>query len=371
MTILEGGKIDSRQLLALLVLTRLLAALIDAPSISGTSIGHDAWLAIVLSTLLAIPWGLLIVRLSSMFPRMTIIQYSQTILGPWLGRLVGLLIILSFIQQSALTVRIGSSAYVTAISPETPLLVFIGIITFLSANAARSGLEVVARASSVTFVVTLVMLGLLLVLPLNTMDFANLLPVMARGWPPLQNATLFSFSVFGELLVVTMLTPYLNRPQEAGRFVVYAILLSGFFFTWLAIAVAAVFGPAMSSLIMPAFSLGRLIQFALIVERVEVIPLVAWTISTGTKQALFLWAAMLGIAQWFNLSEMRSLAYPVGALIAAFALWIFKNSVEKADFVSLGSFGTLGLVVSVGIPVLLYGVNSVRGVIRHAMGKEE
>ena len=80
MATLEGGRISSRQFLALLVLTRLLAALIDAPTISGTSVEHDAWIAVIISTVMAVPWVLLLVHLSSMYPGMTIIQYSQVIL---------------------------------------------------------------------------------------------------------------------------------------------------------------------------------------------------------------------------------------------------------------------------------------------------
>ncbi|NMB44812.1 MAG: endospore germination permease [Firmicutes bacterium] len=370
MATLEGGKISSGQFLAFLVLTRMLAALIDAPTISGTSVEHDAWLSIILSTLLAIPWGLFLVRLGSLFPGMTIIEYTQEILGPWLGRIVSLVIIIFFLQQSAYAVRVGSVAYVTSIMPETPILIFVGILTYLSANVARSGIEVLARASSVSFFVTLAVLILLLILPFNLMDSSNLLPVMGRGWQPVQEGMLSSFAIYGELLVMTMLLPYLSRPQDAGRYVVYALTLAGFLFTWFTITIAAVFGSTMSTLIMPAFSLGRLIRFALVIERVELIPLVGWTISTGVKQSLFLWAAMLGIAQWFNLTELKALAYPVGALVAALSIWLFKGIFDASDFLSVKRFGTLSILISVGIPVFLYIMAMVRRVVRQFLEKE-
>lgn len=367
---LEGGKISSGQFMALLVLSRMLAALIDAPTLTVTSVQNDAWISIILSTLLTIPWGLILVHLSTMFPGMTIIEYSQVILGPWLGRIVGLALIAFFLHQSAYSVRIGSAAYVTTIMPETPLIVFVSIITYLSANAARSGIEVLARAGSVSFFVTSAVLVLLLTLPLSLMDFSNLLPIMARGWQPVQEGMLSSFAIFGELSVMTMLLPYLSRPQDAGRFVVYALLMSGVLFTWFTSVIVAVFGPLMSTLILPAFSLGRLIQFALVVERVEVIPLVGWTISTGVKQSLFLWAAMLGIAQWFNLRDLRSLAYPVGALVAALSIWLFKGIFDAADFSAVKRFGILSILVNAGIPVFLYIMAMVRRLVRQVMGKE-
>ena len=116
-----------------------------------------------------------------------------------------------------------------------------------------------------------------------------------------------------------MLFPYLNEPKKAGRLAVTTVLVSGFLFTWFSIMVALVFGPTMSSLVLPAFTLSRTIEFASILERVEVIPLVAWTLGAGVKQTVFLWASMLGIAQLCNLRDLKSLAYPVGALVAGFA----------------------------------------------------
>ena len=357
---LEGGRISSRQFLALLVLARLVAMLIDCPTISGTSVDNDAWIAIALSTLLALAWGLLVVRLSSMFPGMTIIEYSQVILGPWLGRIVGLMLIVFFLHQSAYTAHIGSAAYVSTIMPETPLWVFVVMLTFLCANSARNGLEVLARAGSVSFGITLVLLGLLLVFPLGLMDLGNLLPTMAQGWLPVQDAMLLSFAIFGELVVMTMMIPYMDRPQEAGKMVVYAFLLAGFLFTWFATVLAAVFGPIMSTLIMPAFSLGRVIRISSVAERLEVIPLVAWTLSAGVKQALFLWAAMLGIAQWFRLSELRVLAYPVGALVGALALWVFRSTIDLSSFSTLPRFGAISFLVTVATPLFLYMMALIR-----------
>lgn len=369
MATLEGGRISSRQFLALLVLTRLLAALIDAPTISGTSVEHDAWIAVIISTVMAVPWVLLLVHLSSMYPGMTIIQYSQVILGPYLGRLVGLMFVVFFLQQSAYTVRIGANAYTTTIMPETPQWVFIGLLTFLSANAARSGIEVLARSSSVSFAISLVLLVLLLVLPFNVMDFGNLFPVMARGWQPVQEATLLSFAIYGELLVMVMLVPYLAEPREAGRYIIYTLLLSGLLFTLFTMVVALVFGPFVSALIMPALSLGRIIHYPLVLERLEVIPLIAWTLSAGVKQCLFLWAAMLGIAQLFELSDLQGLAYPVGALIGVLSEWFFSDVVDASDFMTVQRFGTISFFVTVATPLFLYAMTFVRRLIQRATGK--
>ncbi|NLA59313.1 MAG: endospore germination permease [Firmicutes bacterium] len=370
MAVLEGGKISGRQFIALTVLTRILAILLEAPTISGTDAGHDVWIAVLISTFLVLPWVFIWVHLAKMFPGRTIIQYSQEILGPWLGRLVGFIFIVFFLQQSAHAVRVAADAYVTTIMPETPLIVFILIMTFLSSNCARSGLEVLARAADIVFPLVLVLLVLILVLPINNVDLLNLLPVAAYGWGSIVEATFSSFAVFGELVVMTMLFPYLDEAKGAGGLAVRTVLLAGFLFTWFSIIVALVFGPAVGSLILPAFSLSRAIEFAFVVERVEVIPLVAWTLGAGVKQTVFLWASMLGIAQLFNLSEMKSLAYPVGALVASFAVWLFSTIFDALQFYTAAEFGPLGVLVCYVIPLILYVGALIRQALRPGKGEE-
>jgi len=370
LAVLEGGRISGKQFIALTVLTRILAALLEAPTISGTNAGHDVWIAILISTFLTLPWVFLWVQLAKMYPGKTIIQYSMDILGPWFGRLVGLVLIVYFLQQSAHAVRVAADAYVTTIMPETPLIVFIAIMTALSSNCARSGLEVLARAADIVFPLVMFLLVLILVLPIGTADPLNLLPVAAYGWQPIFEASLSSFTIFGELIVMTMLFPYLDEAKEANRLAVTTVLLAGFLFTVFSIVVALVFGPAMGSLIFPAFSLSRSIEFAFVVERVEVIPLVAWTLGAGVKQTVFLWAAMLGIAQLFNLSEMKSLAYPVGALVASFSVWLFSTIFDALQFYTAAEFGPLAIIATYVISLVLYIGALIRRSVRSSRGEE-
>ncbi|MGI6567773.1 MAG: GerAB/ArcD/ProY family transporter [Limnochordia bacterium] len=370
MAVLEGGKISGKQFLAMTVLSRILAVLIEAPTISGTKAGHDVWISVLASTFMTIPWALMLVHLAKMFPGKTLIEYSQIILGPWLGRMVGFVFIVFFLQQSAHAARVAGDAYVTTIMPETPLIVFIAILTALSANCARSGLEVLARAADIVFLVVIFLLVLILVLPINNVELLNLLPVAGSGWRPIVEATLSSFAIFGELLVVAMLFPYLNEPKKAGRLAVTTVLVSGFLFTWFSIMVALVFGPTMSSLVLPAFTLSRTIEFASILERVEVIPLVAWTLGAGVKQTVFLWASMLGIAQLCNLRDLKSLAYPVGALVAGFAVWLFSTIFDALQFYTVTEFGSLAILVCYLIPLLLYIGALIRRAVQPSQGKE-
>ncbi|MED1097650.1 MULTISPECIES: spore germination protein [Bacillus] len=90
------------------------------------------------------------------------------------------------------------------------------------------GIEVVARSAEV-FIIILLLLGVagnFLVLFSGYVDFHQLQPFLEDGWKPVFTTAfprLLSFP-FGEMIVFTMLYPYLNRPEAVKKVWLSAII---------------------------------------------------------------------------------------------------------------------------------------------------
>ncbi|PHF57615.1 spore gernimation protein, partial [Bacillus thuringiensis] len=65
----------------------------------------DVWLSVILGGILAMVSGVIMVKLSQQFPNKTFYQYSQDIVGKWIGRLLSFLIIGYFLTTSAFQIR--------------------------------------------------------------------------------------------------------------------------------------------------------------------------------------------------------------------------------------------------------------------------
>jgi len=362
---LEDGRISPRQFLALLVLSRVTAMVITLPMLTNTAVGRDAWIASIISGILALPLVLSVVYLGQRFPGKTIIEYSQILLGRFFGALVGAIIVWFFIHTAATATRKAGESLVSAIMPETPIIVFILLIAFLAASTVRNGLEVLARAAENGLFLILFFLVLLLILPYNTMNIRHLFPVLARGFDPLVGSMAVSLGFYGEgLLVAGMLVPYMNRPGQVVRFSLYSIALMVFVMTWLNIDLILVFGPTVTGLALPAFSLGRMISIANFLERIEVVPLSTWLFSAGIKLALYYWAATLGISQLLGLRTYRPLVFPLGATIVSFSILFYPGVFDIADFFVPETWGVYSLTLTLGVVGILYLALGVRTLIR-------
>ncbi|NPV54332.1 MAG: endospore germination permease [Firmicutes bacterium] len=351
---IEGGKISARQLTAMLVLSRIAVITIIFPMITGIQVPQDAWIASLLGMLVSIPLVLLMVYLGLKFPDKTIIECSEALLGKYFGKLLGFILVAYWISITSNVARALGEAYTIAIMPETPILVFMVVMVLLAANAARCGLEVVGRMGEHSMWIVLFFLILMFILPYDEMNFKNLAPVLSRGFRPLLEPAGTAASFFMQFIVLGMVLPYLNKPKDATRFSVYAILISGLLMTWFTVALVAVFGTTVSGLALPAYSLGRMISIANFLERIEAITMGAWTLSTGIKLALFLWASAVGLAQLFGISRYQPLVYPLGAIVVAFGILFFENFVDIHRFFEFRNWGIYSLVITLGTMAILY-----------------
>ncbi|MCL6635675.1 MAG: endospore germination permease [Peptococcaceae bacterium] len=363
----EKGKIDSKQATFLMVNTILSTAILFVPAITARHAGQDAWLSALLATLFGLLAALLVAGLGLRFPEQTIFQYPEVILGRVPGKLVALLYVWWFLHMDAEVIREYGSFIVSAFMPETPLIVFHLAVVAMAAYAVRNGLEVIGRTNQVFFPLIVFSLLILFLLATQEMDTKRLLPVFDRGAVQILKGAVTPMSWFGELFTLAALIPCLNRPVEARRVAVTAVLLTGFFFTLTVFGVVLIFGPNVTAgWMFPTLNGARLIHLANFLERLESIVMVVWVTGGFVKISVFYWAAVLGSAQVAGLRDYRPLVLPVGAFLVMLSILVHRNILELVAFLGTVWPPYALTVFEVGIPLLLLAVASIRG-----LGREQ
>ena len=181
---------------------------------------------------------------------------------------------------------------VTAFMPETPILVFIAMTVFLSANGARHGIEITGRWSEMV-AVGIILSVTTFVLPFQTMDFQNLLPILPYGLGPHLKRAVTIIAVFLRLSVLGMIIPYTHNRKEILRYTRYAVLVSGIMLIAQSVALGGLRIPLHSSV--PSLQLARQISIGEFFERIEIIPVIVWFLNAGVNIATYIWASSLGL----------------------------------------------------------------------------
>lgn len=332
---LEKGRISGRQFTILVMLYLIGSAILIIPSILASEAKQDAWIAALLTVGVALFIMPLYVALGSRFPNMTFAEYTEEILGKWLGKTVTLLFLIAFpFFTASLTLRNIGDFVTTQIMPETPIqaihIIFLGIIIM----GVRLGLEPLARAAELFFPGVILLFLLLIAFTAPQMKLENIQPVLEEGIKPVLRAAVpFISFPFVEPVIFLMLFPYVNRTKQTGKALFTGILLGGIFlFVVTALTILVIGVDQATRQNFPSYVLTKEIRVGQFLERIEAIMAVIWFITIFFRMCIFLYVVALGIAQALNLKDYRFLTFPLGMILTVLSIVGIPSSTYLLEF---------------------------------------
>jgi spore germination protein KB len=351
--ILEGGKIDARQTLYLLVTMIYATLILFVPQNTVAHAQQDAWLSFLVAFAGGVLISLVVINLSLRFPGQTLFEYLPRILGRFPGKIIGFFYVWLFIHLCALVDREYCSTIVAAFMPETPLVVFLIHGTIMFAYLAYSGLEVLARLSQLFLPLNAGLLTILFVLATPEMKVVNILPVFDTSLLSLAKSTLTPLSWFGEIITLAVIIPYLAEQKNVYRLTIKALFFVLVLIELSTVGVLLIFGPALTgSYLFPVLNGTKMINIANFFERLEIIPIVIWITSGTVKATLFFWAATLGSAQLLGLKDYHPLILPLAVIVTSLSYLLHPNIIDLLNFLT-EDFPFYALTFEFLIPFLL------------------
>lgn len=316
--------------------------------------GRDAWLSALggwfLDAMLAIIYGYMGLR----FAGQNFVQYSVTILGGFLGRIVGLMFPFFFLLVC--TVLMSGLAHLinTMFLPKTPLFVILGAGLLLIAYAAGQGVEVNGRVAGLIGPVYLLSIIVLIFLVIPYMDISRLKPQFDQGIAPFLLGSPFILSFYAICIMMAMLIPLCNRPEDGflGKFTAVSLGAS-VIGSIVAIGVATLGYQQARDKLNPGLTLSSLVIIGRFWERVEIIWMTIAVASGIIAAAMLLWSFCLGFSQVMGLRSYRPLVYPAALVCFATGLSSFGNYIALADFVHY-TFPILAIFVEGILEIMLF-----------------
>ena len=355
---LEQGKISGFQAILLLINLVSATAVMFVPGIATSIAGRDAWIIPILALIPTIYQAYLTGNLGKIFPKMTLIQYLEVILGTWIGKIMGILYIFFFLHTNSLVIREFIELLAATIYPLTPYYIFTFGILALCAYVIRSGLEVLSRVNEITIpfiiVVVILLVGISTLLDPGV-NILNLFPVLENGFIPVVKGSITTFAFRGELILIAMIIPFLAKPQKGMH---YSIIVQIVLTILVSVDIAAmivVFGPNLVARM--EFSTFNLIRQ---IGRLDAFIILIWIASLFGKIALFYYVTVLGTAQILNLKNYQCLVLPIGVLLGAFSIYSVGNITDLVEHLSK-TWPYFAFIFEYIIPTMLLVIAIIRG----------
>ncbi|MHB1391837.1 MAG: GerAB/ArcD/ProY family transporter [Clostridia bacterium] len=301
---------------------------------TGGEAKSDMWIAIILALFISAPILMIHARILSRYPEKDLYDILEEVFGKYLGRAFGIAFIWFSFHLGALVLRNFGEFMNTVGLPETPRIVPIIMFALICIIGVKSGIETLAKCSSLFIVGVFSLLFLLAFLTIPNMKSENLLPIMYNGLNPVLQGAFSAFSFpFGELVVFMMVFDSLKTPNSSYKVYLLSLAIGGLIILFITIRnIMVLGGDTLGSVYFPSYTVISRVNIGNFLQRLEIAVSIVFTISGFIKISICLLAAAKGITKLFGFKDYRALVTPVGLLMVNLAYVVYDSIMEMFEW---------------------------------------
>ncbi|MBU3158793.1 endospore germination permease [Clostridium frigoris] len=319
---------------------------------SGGAAKQDAWIAVIIAISCSIILLLMFSRILSLYPGKDLFDILQIVMGKFAGKIISLLMIWFAFHVGALVLRNISEFTNILIFANTPVVVPMLFLTMLLIWCLKAGIEVLGRWSEFFIWIVMIISIFLTVFLISDMDINKLKPILNNGLAPLLNGTLSSFSFpFGETVVFTMVFSNVSKIKNYNKTFIVGLLIGGGIIFLATLRNIIVLGSeAISRIYFPTTMIVSLIHLGPMLQRLEILVVIAFLICVFVKVSICTFAVCNGISKVFGFNDYKFTATPVALLMLSFSFILYKSTMEMS-FWAFNVYPYYSLVFEVIIPL--------------------
>lgn len=323
---------------------------------------QDAWISVLLAGIGGLVIAAFVIRIGLRYPNRTIVEYSQTILGRWLGHAIILPYLIFWISVAGAVLRVTCDFVMLSLFRETPIVIVALLLVMPAFYVTYSGgIEGIARCGQILGPIILVNHIGATLLGMNNIDVHRLLPVLTdTNVMQLFTGTLLPLALFGECTMVMMLIPFVTKPRKVYSSTLLAVGSSLVFAIFATATIIATFGPKISGkMAFPIYDMIKFISLMDFIQNLDVLSIPIWISAVFIKISLYLFISSYGTAQWLGIRKWQHMVIPTAMAIVVFAL-LPRNTTQVVEYTYRVTIPFATSILYVLIPLTLLIIGSLR-----------
>lgn len=322
----------------------------------SSNVYQDAWIAILLGAALVTPIALMHIRIIKLFPEKNLFQVMEITLGKIVGKIFTVLLVWYAVHLAALVLHNFADFIQVFDMPETPQLVIMILMFWITVYLARSGILVVGKWSVFAFCFVLFVILFTFCTSLHQINLENLLPLFEASPSQIAKDTfgIFAFP-FAESIIFLCAADCLYRQdcQKVHKIYFCSMGILVAIFLTVFIRNLPLLGSALKDQsYYPSYTGVRTIEVGDFLARIESSISSNFIHAGIVKITVCLLAASKGIANLFALPHPRTFVMPAGMLALALCVFLYKSTMEMFAFLEYYPFYSLPFQVI--IPVIVW-----------------
>ncbi|NOU65014.1 GerAB/ArcD/ProY family transporter [Paenibacillus sp. LMG 31461] len=327
------GKIGMVSIIMVMMLFNGLTSHVIANPLVLDASGRDAWISVLMTSVLYIPWCALLVYIMKRTGQQKLRTWLSNQTNPLIAWLILTPICLELFMIGGMTVIHTEIWTVTNYLPTTPPFVLIIALLLVSYYSAKHGIQTIAINAGILLPVVVFLGYFVSIANTSEKDFALLKPFLEFGWKPALDGMVYSGGALVEIMIMLMLQHRLKTKIRYWQMILLGIILV---YITLGPLIGAIteFGPkeAAKQMVSP-YEQWRLVKIGAYFEHVDFLSVFQWL--SGATVRISLSQFILADLFAFNKAKSRNrfililtLSYLAFSWIVTkympFYLWMYK-----------------------------------------------
>lgn len=342
--------------------------LLGVPRVLFLEAGHDAWISIILAYAYISLILFVMLYILRQYENTDILGVQADLFGSFVSKVIGTVYIVYFLIHNLSTIITYIEIIQVFIIPDSNDIILGSMLLILVIYTLFGGIHAVIGISFLFFLFSS-WLFILLIEPIQQVDFLNFLPVMDREITDILRGvtkTAYTFTGFEALLFIY---PFIANKEKAGR----AVFLGFSWFMFLVliltnIVVGFLSPEQLQRRIWPVLNMFK-IQTSPIIERLDYIVVAEWMMVALPKIILLTWCITHIAKRLYNVSTKVS-AYAIAAITLILIPFFTEHFVSQQliDSIRYVSYGLVYIYPLLLLPLVLIkkSVRKNQGGKRHA-----
>ncbi len=354
-----AGHIGRMEASAIILIHTISKVFLVFPSRMSMGAQTAAWSIPIFSGILSTLWIWPLTSVLRAHPGKGIVDITRSLLGSHTAFAFGTLFYLYSVSTVAVSAAEISEAIVGVMLPMTPerFLMYLGFAASL--YVAAKGVEVLARMSVVGIFLVIGFLLLTSALSFNQWTLDSVFPVLGPGPETLAKTYVIRQAMYGEILSLGILAPYLRKPGDAGKIARWSAVVAGAAFSLVILTCEMVFPyPTLNHTVEPLLRVTRLINLGRFFQRLDVILSPVWLATAVLHVATGIQVSSLALSSISPVKSLGLLRVVTVIILAGLASLVPDMATDM--IVNFDILRPYSVILIVGWPLTLWAADRLK-----------
>ena len=323
----------------------------------STKVAQDAWISIIIATVLTIPLFMMYGRILNNFPGKNVYEISETVFGKVGGKIVSAFMVSYCIFLASLVMRNYSEFTQIGTLVETPQEPILILLVITTVYLARSGIKTVGKWSVLMLFVVISVVVLIFLVSINQMELSSMLPIFEHSFSDIfwTAVRIISFP-YAETVVFLCLGCCFAANESRTKIFLRSLFFGFFIFMNISIRNLTLLGQKMIELsYFPSFVTARIIEVGDFLSRIEGSISTNFLLAGIVKISICLLGAAKGLKEILNLPDFKPMVMPAALTAFALSLTNYGSTMEMFEFVAYYAYYALPFQLIIPLALLIFG----------------